>query len=105
MEKTISASELQDQVKRVLNEIGAGSSWYVVEQSGEPIAALVNMDDFRLLQTVKQPKQAEAATETASSFLDKLASIHRALYASGYRPRTSEEINAQLEAERDSWGI
>ncbi|VAW30996.1 hypothetical protein MNBD_CHLOROFLEXI01-5071 [hydrothermal vent metagenome] len=40
----------------------------------------------------------------ASSFLAKLQAIHQALEDSGYRPRSKEVIDAQIRAERDSWG-
>jgi hypothetical protein len=33
-----------------------------------------------------------------------LEAIHQALQASGYRPRTKEQVDAQIQAERDSWG-
>lgn len=34
---------------------------------------------------------------------DVLASIHSDLRASGYRPRTKEEVDAYIEEERNSW--
>jgi len=37
------------------------------------------------------------------AFLSKLRAIRQALRASGYRLRTGEEIDAQIQAERDSW--
>ena len=60
MLKTISSSDLRAQIKRVLNEVGYGRAQYIVEKFGEPTAAIISMDDFRLLQSVRQ-QQATAA--------------------------------------------
>ena len=43
-------------------------------------------------------------TQAQSSFLVKLEAIHQALRAGGYQPRTKEQVDAQIQAERDSWG-
>ena len=37
------------------------------------------------------------------NWLDKLYAIRHALRESGYRPRTREEIDAQIRNERESW--
>jgi prevent-host-death family protein len=99
--KSISASELRTQIKRVINEVSYGQTEYVVEKFGEPTAAIINIEDYRLLQEIKQQQSGQPANE--DSFPVKLRAIHEALAASGYRLRTKEEIDAQLEAERASW--
>ena len=43
-------------------------------------------------------------TQPQSQFLIKLEAIHQALRASGYQPRTKEQVDAQIQAERESWG-
>ena len=60
MLKTISSSELRAQIKRVLNEVGYGQVRYIVEKFGEPTAAIISMEDFRLLQAARQ-QQATAS--------------------------------------------
>ena len=60
MLKTISSSELRAQIKRVLNEVGYGQVLYIVEKFGEPTAAIISMEDFRLLQAARQ-QQATAS--------------------------------------------
>ena len=54
MLKTITFSDLPAQVRQVLKEVGYGRDQYIVEQSGEPTAAIISMADFRLLQEVRQ---------------------------------------------------
>jgi len=44
------------------------------------------------------------ATQSKAPFLVKLEAIHQALRASGYRPRTKAQVDAELQAERESWG-
>jgi len=53
MVKTISSSDLRSRIRRVLNEVGYGHAQYVVEKLGEPAAAIISVDDFRLLRQVK----------------------------------------------------
>jgi hypothetical protein len=43
------------------------------------------------------------AAESNGTFLTKLEAIRQALRASGHRFRTKEEIDAQIQAERESW--
>jgi len=46
----------------LLNEVGYGQSQYIVEKFGEPMAAIVSMEDFRLLQAARQ-RQAAASLQ------------------------------------------
>jgi prevent-host-death family protein len=64
MLKTISTSDLRIQIKRVLNEVGYGQAQYVVEKFGEPTAAIISLDDFRLLQSAKQEQAAASLRQT-----------------------------------------
>lgn len=43
------------------------------------------------------------AAKSDGAFLTKLEAIRQALRASGHRFRTKEEIDAQIQAERESW--
>ena len=48
--------------------------------------------------------EALPKTQVATSFLAKLESIHQELIASGHQSHSTEAIDAQIRAERDSWG-
>lgn len=63
MLKTISSSDLRARIKRVLNEVGYGQAQYIVEKFGEPTAAIVSMEDFRLLQAARQQQAAASVQE------------------------------------------
>ena len=63
MLKTISSSKLRAQIKRILNEVGYGESQYVVERFGEPTAAIVSVEDLRLLQAIKQQRAKTSLRE------------------------------------------
>jgi prevent-host-death family protein len=54
MLKTISTSDLRSQIRRVLDEVGYGQAQYVVEKFGEPTAAIISMEDFRLLEATRE---------------------------------------------------
>lgn len=101
MAKIISVSNLRAQIKHILNEVSYGRSEYIVEKFGEPTAVIISIEDFRLLQELKQKQASVSDAET--SFIKNLEAIHQSLEASGYRSRCKEEIDAELEAERDSW--
>ena len=60
----------------------------------------VPMAGSRVRVTIEQLPE----THSGVNLLERLSAIHQALQASGYRPRTREEIDAQIQAERDSWG-
>lgn len=60
MLKTISSSDLRSQIRRVLNEVGYGQTQYVVEKFGEPTAAIVSMEDFRLLQAARDRQATDS---------------------------------------------
>jgi len=61
--KSISSSDLRSQIKRVLNEVGYGQAQYIVEKFGEPTAAIVSLEDFRLLQSIRQQQATSSLRE------------------------------------------
>ncbi len=88
MLRTISTTDLRSEIKRVLNEVGYGQAQYVVEKFGEPTAAIINLEDFRLLQALKQK-------QTAFSFQETLAGIR-----ARDRQLDPEELEALIEEAR-----
>ena len=67
MLKTISTSDLRTQIKRVLNEVGYGQTQNAVEKFGQPTAATINLEDFRLLQAAKRQQATGSLRETIAS--------------------------------------
>ena len=61
--KSISSSELRSQIKQVLNEVGYGQARYIVKKFGEPTAAIVSLEDFRLLQSVRKQQATSSLQE------------------------------------------
>lgn len=51
---TISVSNLRIRIRHVLNEVIYHRAEYLVEKFGEPAAAIISIEDYRLLQAVKQ---------------------------------------------------
>jgi len=91
MLKTISTTDLRTHIKRVLNEVGYGQAQYVVEKSGEPTAAIINLEDFRLLQSVRQ-------RQAATSLRDSLAALRERS-----RDLAAEELDALIEEARSEF--
>jgi prevent-host-death family protein len=88
MLKTISSSDLRAQIKQVLNEVGYGQSQYIVERFGEPTAAIVSMEDFRLLQEARQQQAIASLREIIAGIRDR---------SRGVDP---DELNALIEEAR-----
>ena len=91
MVKTISSSDLRSQIRHVLNEVGYGDAQYVVVKFGEPAAAIISVEDFRLLQQIK----AEQAAASLQQRLDELRARYEALDV--------EELDALIEEARDAF--
>ena len=68
MLKTISSSDLRDRIRQVLDEVGDGGVEYIVRKYGKPTVAIISLEDFRLLQSVKQQ-------EATSSLRERIAGI------------------------------
>ena len=58
----------------------------------------------RIPKRVRVTLEALPTTKTNSSFLVKLKEIHKTLLHSEYQSRRKDEIDAELRAERNSWG-
>ena len=67
MIKVISSSELRAGIKRILNEVGCGQNQYIVERFGEPMAAVISIDDLCLLQAIKQQRAKTSLREIVTS--------------------------------------
>ncbi len=57
MEKTISASELKNSLGAVLREVRQADEIRVIEQRGVPAAAIISIDDLRMLREAKEQKR------------------------------------------------
>ena len=75
MLRTISTSNLRAQIKRVLNDVGYGNAQYIIEKFGEPTAAIISMEDFRLLQATKQQQATASLREIVADIRDRARQI------------------------------
>lgn len=71
MEKTITTSDLRAHVKRVLNEVGYGGVQYLVEKSGEPTAAIISIEDYRLLEAAKRQQAVDSLRDTLAGLRER----------------------------------
>jgi prevent-host-death family protein len=86
--KTVSTSDLRTQIRRVIDEVIYGQAEYVVEKFGEPAAAIVSMEDFRLLEETKRQK----ATSSLRDLLSDVRARNRQL--------DPEKLSALIEEAR-----
>jgi prevent-host-death family protein len=61
-QKTISASELRDHIRTVINEVHYGQVEYLVLKFGQPAAVIISPADFQLLQQARQQVNATGPT-------------------------------------------
>lgn len=53
-QRTISASELRDHIRTVINEVCYGQAEYLVVKFGQTAAVIISPADFELLQRARQ---------------------------------------------------
>ena len=75
MLRTISSSDLRAQIKRVLNEVGYGKTQYIVEKFGEPTAAIISIEDFRLLQATRDQQAVASLQEIVASIRSRAEEV------------------------------
>jgi prevent-host-death family protein len=73
VEKTISASELKNSLGAVLREVRQEDEIRVIEQRGVPAAAIISIDDLRLLRDAKKRQRQELLLEEMRQLTARLA--------------------------------
>ncbi len=63
MEKTISASELKNSLGAVLRDVRMDDETVVIEQRGVPAAAIISIEDLRVLRDAKKRQRREQLLE------------------------------------------
>jgi prevent-host-death family protein len=106
MSKTISVEELPRKAERLLRTAWEGHESVVLERNGEPVAAVVPMDEYRRWHSDiqkadgKEPKSKKTAEPPESSLAyelppDLLAEYHRLLdkkFSEGLTPAEEAEL-------------
>ena len=67
--RTITTTELRLDLKRVLDEVRYGQSRYLVARHGQPTAAIISVEDFRLLQALGLCRPPGSLPETFAAGL------------------------------------
>ena len=97
MIRTVSSSDLRTRIKQILNEVEYGQAQYVVEKFGEPAAAIVSMDDFRLLQATREQQESAALHELLARVRARSATVN-----AGELEALVEEARAAFHSQRQS---
>ena len=59
--KRLEATEARDRFSKAVSRAAYGSDRIVIQRRGKPVAALVSMDDLRLLEALEDQFDVEAA--------------------------------------------
>jgi prevent-host-death family protein len=98
MEKTISASELKNSLGGVLREVRQGDEIRVVEQRGVPAAAIISIEDLRLLRTAKEEKRRAELLEEFRQLQESLAERQKGMTADEADRMVQELSDAVMDA-------
>lgn len=81
MEKTISASQLKNSLGAVLREVRQDEEICVIEQHGVPTAAIIPIDDLRVLRAAKEAKRRADMLEEFRQLRESLAERQQGMSA------------------------
>jgi prevent-host-death family protein len=72
MTKTIKASEARQQFSQLINDVFRQENRVLIEESGIPVAAIISVQDFKLLARLEQERaeQFKILDETGEAFKD-----------------------------------
>jgi len=98
IEKTISASELKNSLGGVLREVRQGDEIRVVEQRGVPAAAIISIEDLRLLRTAKEEKRRAELLEEFRQLQESLAERQKGMTADEADRMVQELSDAVMDA-------
>lgn len=98
MEKTISASELKNSLGAVLREVRQDDEIRVIEQRGVPAAAIISIDDLRLLRDAKKRQRQELLLEEYRQLSADLAERQKGMTADEADRLVDELSDAVMDA-------
>ncbi len=98
MERTISASELKNSLGAVLRKVRNDEESIVIEQRRVPAAAIISIEDFRLLREAKERRRREGLLEQLRQLNERLAARQKDM-STEEADRLAEELgNAIMDA-------
>lgn len=98
MEKTISASELKNTLGAVLREVRQEDEIRVIEQRGVPAAAIISIEDLRLLREAKKRQRQEQLLEEFRQLRASLAERQKGMTADEADRIVQELSDAVMDA-------
>jgi prevent-host-death family protein len=98
MEKTISASELKNSLGAVLRGVRKDDEIRVIEQHGVPAAALISIDDLRLLRDAKEERRRAELLEEFRQLRESLAERQKGMSADEADRIVQELSDAVMDA-------
>jgi hypothetical protein len=83
----------------------------ILERDGKAVAAVIPMAEYEAFRAWREAAERErgfeqdlpALKQEQQAFLTQLDAIRQVLRVSGYRFRSKEEIDTQIETEREHW--
>lgn len=98
MEKTISASELKNSLGAVLREVRQEDETVVIEQRGVPAAAIISIEDLRMLREAKKRQRQEQLLEEYRQLSADLAERQKGMTADEADRLVEELSDAVMDA-------
>ena len=111
MVRRIVLKESQAPYTATFGEEIVGDEPLILERDGRAIAVVIPLAEYEAFRAWREASEqeresiqdSEAIGQEQQAFSTQLDVIHNKLRTSGYRFRTKEEVDAQLETERENW--
>jgi prevent-host-death family protein len=99
--KTISVTELKQNLGEIVNQASFGGTRFILLSHGKERAALISVEDLRLLETLLEESQRELYQTQQLNLLAEARQLRESGAAQGYRADTTAALDEVREERLD----
>ena len=99
--KAISVTELKQNLGEIVNQAAYGGNRFILLSHGKERAALISIEDLRLLETMKQENQREQYQNRQLGLLQEARALRESLGEQGYQADSASLLNEVREERVD----
>lgn len=99
--KAISVTELKQNLGEIVNQAAYGGNRFILLSHGKERAALISIEDLRLLETMKQENQREQYQNRQLGVLQEARTLRESLGEQGYQADSASLLDEVREERVD----
>ncbi len=99
--KTVTLTEFKQNLGAIINQASFGGERIVLLSHGKERAALISMDDLRLLESMLQASQQETYQNRQLNLLNEARVLRESMAESGYQIDSTAELDEAREERLD----